>query len=300
MDFNKPINNENDYIPTEALFSEEELPEFENPAVPDSPSDQSDMPSGARISAGVSSVIGSRKVQQDCGRAEDVNAYSEKNMYLAVMCDGMGGMNGGEIASRLCVDKLFESFRNLDIAGKVPAFLRYMVDELDKAVYNLTDEKGRSLRSGSTLTAIIIEGKNLYWLSVGDSRIYLKRGSEIVCVTVDHNYGLLLEQKVKKGLITREQADSDPEKDALISFMGIGGVQYIDQNPNPVELVDGDCVLLCSDGLYRVLSTEDISAIIDSFPAPEIAAEALTTAAVGMGKCNQDNTTAVLVRYNEN
>ncbi len=301
MDMNNPIYIENDYIPTEAIVPDEAIEKVEAQPQPQIPvPEAAPADTAAKISVGISSLIGSRKVQQDCARADDPEKYRENNIFLAVMCDGMGGMTGGEIASNLVVTKLFDAFYSFEVAGKAPAFFRYMVDELDKAVYNLTDENGHPLHSGSTLTAVIIEGRSLYWVSVGDSRIYLKRGGEIVCVTEDHNYSLLLERKVKSGAITREQADNDPEKDALISFMGIGGVRYIDINPNPVELMDGDCVLLCSDGLYRVLSKEDIGSIIDSFyENTSIAAEALTNAAVGMGKRNQDNTTAVLLRFTE-
>ena len=122
----------------------------------------------------------------------------------------------------------------------------------------------------------------------------------MVCVTTDHNYAMVLEQKVKKGLISAEEAKANPEREALVSYMGMGGLEYIDINPNPLELLDGDCILLCSDGLYRALSAEEIKSVIDSFDDTQTVAEALTAAALAKGKRNQDNTTAVLLRYVEN
>ncbi len=251
------------------------------------------------IKLGISSVIGSRPCQQDAARADEY-MYLENNLYLAAMCDGMGGMNGGERASRLCVQTMFEAFYCVNVKGRVPSFFKFMVDNLDKMIHNLKDDDGNPLRAGTTLTSVIIEGKNLYWVSVGDSRIYLKRGSEMMSITVDHNYRLLLEEQVKKGIITKEQADSDPEKEALISFIGKGGIDYIDINPNPLELINGDCILLCSDGLYRTVSTNEMIAIIDSCEDMQEAAEKLTAAATSKGKRNQDNTTAVLLKYVEN
>jgi protein phosphatase len=82
--------------------------------------------------------------------------------------------------------------------------------------------------------------------------------------------------------------------------MGIGGINYIDINPNPLKLLNDDCILLCSDGLYRTLSTEEMIAIIDSCDDMQKAAEMLTSAAINKGKRNQDNTTAVLLKYIEN
>lgn len=254
----------------------------------------------ARIESGVSSVIGSRSVQQDAARVDSDYMYLDKNVFLAVMCDGMGGMKGGEKASKLCVTKMFEAFYCVDVNGKVPAFFKFMVTNIDKMIYNLTDDNGNSIKSGSTLASVIIEGKNLYWVSVGDSRIYLKRKDEMVCVTTDHNYAMVLEQKVKKGLISAEEAKANPEREALVSYMGMGGLEYIDINPNPLELLNGDCILLCSDGLYRALSAEEIKSVIDSFDDTQTVAEALTAAALAKGKRNQDNTTAVLLRYVEN
>ena len=292
---------ENDFIPTEAIVPDYILAMADNELVVADEFDDSEDPSAsARIGAGVSLKLGSRQVQQDCARIDDVGYYNEKKLFLAMMCDGMGGMSGGEIASNLCVSKMFEAFHAGDVQGNIPAFFRRMIDVLDKEVYNLTDDSGEHMQSGSTLTAVVIEGNNLYWLSVGDSRIYLKRADEMVRVTVDYNYGYLLEGKVKNGQITREQADSDPHKDALISFIGIGGVNYYDINPNPVELADGDTLLLCSDGLYRALSDSDIKSIMDDFSFDEsVTAEALTCAALSVGKKNQDNTTAVIVRYHK-
>ena len=167
-------------------------------------------------------------------------------------------------------------------------------------IYNLTDDKGRPMHSGSTLTSVIIEGSDLYWVSVGDSRIFIKRSNEMMCVTEDHNYGTILDKKARRGQISREEAAADPERAALVSYMGIGGVPYIDINPYPFPLMNGDTVLLCSDGLYRALSEPEMLRIISSYDNNmQQAAEALTAAAIAKGKRHQDNTTAVLVKYCE-
>lgn len=290
---------DNDSVTTETIIPEEELHEAESRNEESVYTVQIDNP--IYIKGGLSSVIGSRSVQQDAARIDNEYMYQDNGVYLAVMCDGMGGLNGGEIASRLCVTKMFEAFYCVDVKGRVPEFFKFMIENLDKMVYNLTDDNNRPIHAGSTLTSIIIDGNLLYWAGVGDSRIYVKRGKEMVCVTQDHNYGYLLDKKVKEGKISREEAMSDPQREALISYMGIGGVTYMNINPHPFVLRNGDTVLLCSDGLYRALSESEISRLIETHHGDmQKLAEALTSAAIAKGKRHQDNTTAALVQYCEN
>ena len=289
----------NDNVTTEAIVPDEELYGDNQPDVNLNMNiDHFDHP--VEIKSGLTSVIGARSAQQDAARVDNEYMYIENNVFLAVMCDGMGGMSGGEIASNLCVSKMFEAFYCVNVKGRVPSFFKFMVENIDKMIYNLTDDKGRPMHSGSTLTSVIIEGSDLYWVSVGDSRIFIKRSNEMMCVTEDHNYGTILDKKARRGQISREEATADPERAALVSYMGIGGVPYIDINPYPFPLMNGDTVLLCSDGLYRALSEPEMLRIISSYDNNmQQAAEALTAAAIAKGKRHQDNTTAVLVKYCE-
>ena len=72
---------------------------------------------------------------------------------------------------------------------------------------------------------------------------------------------MLLEEKVKRGEMTQQEADNHPQKEALVSYMGMGGVKYVDRNAVPFKLVEGDHIILCSDGLYRTVCDEDIKNI---------------------------------------
>lgn len=286
---------ENDSIQTEAIIPDGELNGDSDISVTLLIDENAN-----RIESGVSSVIGSRKGQQDAVRTDTESMYADNGVFLTVMCDGMGGLSGGEKASNLCVTKMFEAFYCVNVRGKAPSFLKFAVTNIDKMIHNMTDGNGVPIKTGSTLTAVIIEDNKLYWASVGDSRIYLKRGREMVQITVDHNYRMVLEEDVKQGKLTKEQADCDPQKDALVSYMGMGGLRYIDINPFPLTLKNGDCIMLCSDGLYRTLSDKEIKSIIDSFDNMQTAAEALTSAAISKGRKNQDNTTVALLKYIEN
>ena len=213
-DENNPAYGDN--IPTEAIVPEEELQESSSGEI--FTMQLNDFP--VEIKSGLSSVIGSRAVQQDAARVDNEYMFFDRGVYLAVMCDGMGGMTGGEVASNLCVTKMFEAFYCVDVRGRVPSFFKFMIENIDKMIYNLTDDNGKTMHSGSTLTSIIIEDGSLYWASVGDSHIYIKRGNEMMCVNKDHNYGMVLDRKKDLGGLCGQGSDLHRGAQGLLHFYG--------------------------------------------------------------------------------
>lgn len=252
-----------------------------------------------KIRVGFAQNIGSREVQQDAIRTDDDYVYAESNKMISVLCDGMGGLDGGEIASRLCADTLYDAFYSVGVADTdISSFYEFVIREIDKDVNNLKDRNGMPLKAGTTLiSSIIINGK-LYLASVGDSRIYFLKNNGIKCLTLDHNYKMILDQKVKNGLITEAQAKADPQKEALVSFLGIGGLKYIDINQKPIELNRGDYIILCSDGLYRTLNDQEMLKIVTkSGNDMQSAAELLVNSAIEKKKKHQDNTSVITIKY---
>lgn len=250
---------------------------------------------------GLESNIGKRKVQQDTAiAATNVNEDDvDIHKTIAVLCDGMGGMTGGEIASNLCVNQVYNDFYSDDVEYETyNQFLTQEIDMADKKVSSLTDDEGNKLNAGTTMVAIIIEENKLYWASVGDSRLYIIRDNQILQATTDHNYLAQLMKMVESGKLTLEEALADREKEALTSFIGLNGIRYIDANKKPFELVSGDCLVMCSDGLYRSISDEDIKNIVlgceDDMSG---AARYLVEEALNKQMKNQDNVTVVTVKY---
>ncbi len=250
---------------------------------------------------GSSSVIGRRNEQQDAVRIDSYYSYLERGRAIAVLCDGMGGLSGGERASALCSTIVHESFRECGADVPIPAFYKAIVNRADDEVRGMKAEDGTPITgSGTTLVSVVVDGGDLYWASVGDSRIYIIRNGEIVRITTDHNYMMLLNEQVKRGEITREAADADPKKEALVSYIGIGGIRYLDINNKPFKLLDGDSVVLCSDGLYRSLSDEEIMQVVTiNGRDTERAAEDLTTLAMSKNHRFQDNTSVVVINYQD-
>lgn len=248
------------------------------------------------IEFGCSSILGTRKNQQDYYGSIINNENTE---MLAVVCDGMGGLSGGELASRITVETILGKYEGTGGRCNPPQFFREAVRETDLIVHNL-EENGKRLNAGTTLIAVHISGNKLHWLSVGDSRFYLIRRNEIISVCAEHNYGELLKQRVSSGMITQQEADADTKrKDALTSYIGIGNPQLIDVNDVPFELMPDDILILCSDGLFKTLSDEAILKSVYEYKLNiQNSAENLTGMAMKLTKGSQDNTTVTVIHYN--
>lgn len=244
---------------------------------------------------------GNRKYQQDelyVSCKSKKLAANRKNRVLAVVCDGMGGMADGGRASRTAVQMMARAFQKVEKAPElnIPQFFRQGIYAIDRTIASFPKENGKG--SGTTMVACIAEDNKLYWASVGDSRIYIIRGTQIRQVTTDHNYGYTLQVMRAAGQITEEEFMAARHKEALVSFLGMGNISLMDIRQEPFEMQFGDVVMLCSDGVTKTLSDERIQKIIAELK-PEESAEALINAATHENTHSQDNTSVVLLCYQE-
>lgn len=252
-----------------------------------------------RVSIGLESNIGARESQQDAAivSTNEKEQQAKHRVTIAVLCDGMGGMSGGELASNLCANRIHDDFFKKDITN-YSEFLVREIDKVDKCVAELKGSDGRPLHAGTTLVVVLIVDDKLYWASVGDSRLYIVRGNDITQATTDHNYYMELLEQVKRNKLSLEEADKNKDKAALTSFIGMGGVTKIDINKKPFELVSGDCIILCSDGLYRSVDNRMMKNIVlQHGNNMKGAAIDLVGEALSKRKKNQDNTTAIAIKY---
>lgn len=250
----------------------------------------------------VRTATGNRKYQQDAVYVtpSKVLASNKKTRVLALVCDGMGGMADGGKASQTAIQMMVNGFQKVEKVPDldIPNFFRQGIHAIDRTIHAFPKEDGKG--SGTTMVACIAEDNKLYWASVGDSRIYIIRGNQMQQVTRDHNYWLRLQEMVAAGQMTMEEAMAKRQKEALISFLGIGNVSLMDINATPFELKYGDIVMLCSDGITKTLSDAQIKKIItDDAVKPERKAEALVEAATHANSHSQDNTSVALIHYCE-
>lgn len=249
------------------------------------------------VEAAASDILGTRQTQQDdCW----YGINSAEHELMAVVCDGMGGLNGGELASKTAISVISELYRQSAPIHNPPEFFRQAAFAANNAVLGLTGEGGKPLNAGSTMVAVLIQENKVYWLSIGDSRIYFLRDCEIYPCCKEHNYESMLREKLESGDITPEEAAGDmTRRDALTSYLGIRSLKLMEINETPLELQPNDMLLLCSDGLYKSLKDPQICRIaIENKMNVQFAAETLTAQALAQATGSQDNTTVIVVRYN--
>jgi serine/threonine protein phosphatase PrpC len=237
--------------------------------------------------------IGRREDQEDAFGFAGCAPDGGQDGGLVVLADGIGGLPQGGMASRLAVERVLAAYEGRHPDESPPATLRRALGAANQAVYDLACRGGGEM--GTTLVAALVQGEHLYWVSVGDSRLYLYRGADgsIIQCTQDHNYRGELLAQVAQGTLTREAAATTPDGDALTSFVGMAEIALVDCNLRPLTLVPGDRVLLCSDGVYGVLSADEMAAALGQ--EAQAGAAALIAAVKAKALDRQDNATAALM-----
>ena len=246
-------------------------------------------------------ILGSRKTQQDMFAASQpsTDLLSEVPMAWAVVCDGMGGMASGELASQTATEVVKQVFQSAYAGDNIPQLMSQAVHIANDEVKKISAQK--SELTGTTLVGVIVIDNSLYCASVGDSRIYLCRGNEITQLTRDHNYKLELDEMVKAGKMSAEEAAHDPHKEALISFIGIEDLTLADITTKPIKLASDDVIILCSDGLTKVLSDRAILNIVNQKKANIADLTEALLAEVQIDPARKlDNTTIAVLKYLNN
>ncbi len=206
----------------------------------------------------------------DVGQSRAVNEDAfvlDQALGLVAVADGMGGFQRGDVASQLACNVLVEAVSAAE--GLIDAYRREPTDRSRgavKAVLEAAFQKaceevytagvaitGQGGRMGSTLDALLIVGSTAFIAHVGDGRIYLLRGSEVHQLTEDHS---LVQQQLKEGLITAEQARTARNKNVITRAMGV--LPSVQVDSLHFELDPGDKLLLCSDGLYRYVGMREL------------------------------------------
>lgn len=205
---------------------------------------------------------------------------------LYVVADGMGGHEGGEVASKLAVESISAVAREFsqNMPETVDA-IETMLDEAFQAANNTIkgEAERRSNDMGTTLVAMLLhDNRQGFFANVGDSRAYLFRNRTLHQISVDHS---LVQKMVERGRITQEEARNHPHSNILLRTVGTERNVQIDIFR--VELVQGDRVLLCTDGLWGEVDDDDIASVLSTYNDPRVASRELVRAAhQGGGKDN--------------
>jgi serine/threonine protein phosphatase PrpC len=222
-------------------------------------------------------------------------AAEPAHSVLAVLADGMGGFAMGQEAGLLAVETMLSVYEPPAAFASHPLALEDAVLLAAEAVWELARSHELEWHVGTTLVAVVIEGQELYYLSVGDSRIYLFRDGELHRLTHDHIYANRLFERVQAGEMTLGEAISHPERDLLTSYLGLPELVELDANQEPLRLQPGDLVLLCSDGIYGELS-EPLLEQTAGLEAQQTA-DFLVRHVIRQGRKYQDNASIVVISY---
>lgn len=244
------------------------------------------------------SAIGKRSSQQDaCLSSNTIPAYQRKERgVLALVCDGMGGMEGGELASRVCSELVLNGYYEQRGLADPEKMLKQLIEQANQRVAKLCAPDGRVLNSGTTIVAAVVKDGVLFWASVGDSRIYLYQEGYLQQLTRDHAFRAQLMEQYKAGALSLDEVEMNPQKNALISYVGKGGGLIVDTGRRPFKPENGDVLVLCSDGLYKALSRREIQGVIQTCAnEPEKLPKTLVTTALENRRIRHDNITVMII-----
>ena len=229
----------------------------------------------------------------DVGVATDIGKVREANedSYLVepplfAVADGMGGHRGGDVASQLALETVEQLFQRR--TGTLSEHVR----RANRAVFERSKLDRSVTGMGTTLTAALVEGDAMRLAHVGDSRAYLLRAGSLRQLTTDHT---LVARMVKAGEISPAEAEVHPHRNVLTRALGTEADVRVDEDE--IALLDGDQVLLCSDGLTGMVTEAQIQAILETGVTPQEAADRLVTAANRAGGI--DNITVVVLGIGE-
>lgn len=230
-----------------------------------------------------------------------------KDDGVFVVADGMGGHNAGEVASKIAIDTVYDFFNaaakdeemtwpykldptlSLD-ANKLMVGIKFA----NKRIFRDSSENAAHAGMGTTIVSILARdgGDELYVAHVGDSRCYCFYNGELQQVTEDHS---LVNEYIKAGQITREQAKNFPHKNVIMRALGMKDNVFVDIQKRTAR--PGEIYLLCSDGLSDMVPDDDMEAVLKS----DIPLEDMTHQLVDQANANggKDNITVVLVKVEE-
>jgi len=249
-----------------------------------------------RIQAGARTDLGRvRKNNEDCYEIEPA-------LNLYVLSDGMGGQAHGEVASKLAVQTIVTHCQQAENSRATPVFgepqpdvsertnrLASAIHLANRKVFEAAAANAEQKGMGATIVAAWIEGQRLSLAHVGDSRAYLLRAGSLDQLTADHS---LVAEKVRVGILTPQEADASELQSVLTRAVGTNATIQVDADEQ--MLLAGDSLLLCSDGLTRMVTDPEIASTLLTSTSAQEAADRLVELANENG--GLDNVSVIVLR----
>ncbi len=212
---------------------------------------------------------------------------------LAVVCDGMGGHEGGQLASRTAIASIENVLSGSAQGMSALDGLRAAIEQANLAVYAIGEDQHISSRPGATCVAVLLHPPGAEVAHVGDSRAFLVRDGEVTRITRDHS---VVQQMVDAGLLTEQQAAEHPDANRITRALGVGPQVEVELRGAPLPLQVGDVLALCSDGLSDLVHYSELAPHLSNADL-QAGCQALVDLANERG--GHDNITLVAVRVLE-
>jgi len=252
-------------------------------------------------------VINGMQFSIDVGSATDIGRVRKNNedtfavaqeINLWVVSDGMGGENHGELASAIAVETMVASCRQSSNSLQFPRAdisergnrLLSAAHFANQEIFNSASQNSDHHGMGATVVAAWLDKNRLSLVNVGDSRAYLLHSGQIEQLTADHT---LVAEQVRRGIISPQQALTNKLQNVLIRALGVHAV--VEPDIREFELNPNETLLICTDGLTRMVEDSKIVKTILGAPSAQAAADRLVSLANECG--GQDNVTVIVVRF---
>ena len=245
-----------------------------------------------KILLGGTQDIGKRKEQQDSFfiSAPGFGHTEQTDWSRLVVCDGIGGASFGKEAAQIACETIKDFLLFKTEISDVPEALLQAAHYTNNEVVSFMVRKGVRTVGGTTLIVALIKNDMLYWISIGDSHIYLFSDTGLKQLNEDHIYAKTLDAAVERGDIEKTVAENHPRRDSITSFIGIWELKEI--STGKTRLLPGTSLILCTDGLYKTLSEDEI---IDAYDSdPQKWAESLILKTIQKDREYQDNVTVAI------
>lgn len=244
---------------------------------------------------GVSQWQGRRAYQQDCITAQ----HLPDGKLLAVVCDGMGGTVGGEVAASAALEAIVSRFDPL--SEDLSAHWLQLAGAANNALARAIRADNKLASMGTTLVSLLAGEQGVRWLSIGDSPLWLFREGVLSRLNVDESYGGYLDREARAGNISREEAQSNTKRHQLMNVLqGKKSLTVNDIADHPIMLRNDDILLLASDGIQTLNDAHIAEMIREQMTEPaSIITEQLMRAVHKENHPKQDNVSIALIKVQE-
>ena len=237
-------------------------------------------------------IQGRRQSQQDCAVCVPMGG----EQHLLVLADGMGGHAAGDVASSVAVTSFCGAFEAPGMPDEPSERLMAALEAANCAIHDRTAAEPELTGTGTTLVAAVVQGRELRWVSVGDSPLWLVRRGEIRRLNANHSVAGELAEQVAAGVMTAAEAAEAPGRAMLYSALLGGDIDLVDIPETPERLESGDVVMIASDGVETCGPDELIGIVHDGDDAAAELVDRVLAAVEDREIDYQDNATLIVCR----